>query len=327
MRRRELMLGGLAGLAWSATPLAQPAPRKIVGYLGTVAGGAPAAHLAAAFRQGLAEEGFVEGGNVTIDQRMADNRPDNLPELATELLRNGASVIAALGGPLPALAAKKATSTIPVVFLTGSDPVAQGLVASLNRPGGNLTGVSFLNSELTPKRMGLLREILPRTLAIAVLVNPLNPASALQHGEIEKAARTLGLTPHVIEAATATRIAIAFDRAVAAGLRTLIVTGDPFFTSRRHEIVALAARHALAVSYPAREFTEIGGLMSYGSSVAAAYRLAGVYVGRILNGAHPRDLPVQQPTRFELVLNLKTAKALGLEFPATLLAIADEVIE
>jgi putative ABC transport system substrate-binding protein len=277
----------------------------------------------AAFHQGLSETGYVEGQNVAIEYRWAEGHYDRLPALATDLVGRKVDVIVASGGPAPARAAKNATSSIPIIFATGGDPVDFGLVASLARPGGNLTGVSLLARELMPKRLELLSELVPQAGVIALLVNP----SPVNTEDLQEAARAKGVQLHILKADTESEIDSAFATFVQLHAGALLVGADLFFFNRREQLLALAARHALPAMYEWREFAEAGGLISYGSSRTAAYRQVGIYVGKILQGAKPADLPVQQPTMFELVVNLKTAKALGLTIPPSVLARADEVIE
>jgi putative tryptophan/tyrosine transport system substrate-binding protein len=292
MRRREFIAGLGGAVAWPVVAQAQQSAVPVIGFLGA---GQPAewAAVLAAFRQGLKEVGFVEGQNVEIEYRWAENQYDRLPALAADLVRRHVAVIATPGATPAAMAAKAATTLIPIVFAVGADPVKFGLVASLNRPGGNATGVSFLTGELIAKRLELLHGLLPKVEAIAVLVNPSNPTA-------ESITREVG---------------------------ALHIPGDNFFYTRRDKLVALAALHGMPAIYAQREFVDIGGLMSYGAGIGEANRLAGGYVGRILKGDKPANLPVQQSTKFELVINLRTAKALGLTIPETLLATADEVIQ
>jgi putative ABC transport system substrate-binding protein len=279
-----------------------------------------------AFRQGLKETGYVEGDNVAIEYRWAENQIDLLPELAAELVRRRVAAIAAFG--TAAVPAKATTTTIPIVFGVGEDPVRLGLVASLARPGGNVTGVSFLNTELAAKRLELLRELVPAATRVALLVNPayvVNAETTVR--EVETAARAMGLRIQVLNASTSREINAAFATLVRERPDALFVGGDPFFQVRRAQLVNLASRHALPATYSQRDFPEIGGLMSYGSNVIDAFRQAGVYIGRILKGAKPAELPVVQASKFELVINSETARMLGLNVPPTLLASADEVIE
>jgi putative ABC transport system substrate-binding protein len=282
---------------------------------------------AAGFRRGLAESGYVEGQTVTIEYRAADDRYDRLPALAAELVRNNVGVIVAAGGPVSALAAKKATDTIPIVFTTIADPVKSGLVASLNRPGGNATGMAGLTSELDVKRLELLLQIKPGARVIGVLVNPDRPGVDTNSMELEAAAYKMGLRVIFQNGGPDHPVDAAFEKLAEQKIDALVVTADPFFNFRRPQVVALAARHAIPAIYQWREFVADGGLMSYGPSIGDAYHQAGVYAGRILKGAKPADLPVTQPTRFELVINQKTAKTLGLEVSALLQATADAVTE
>jgi putative ABC transport system substrate-binding protein len=281
----------------------------------------------AAIRQGLDEAGFVEGKNVAIEYRFAESQFDRLPTLAADLVRRQVAVLFAIQSSAAGLAAKAATATIPVVFSIGGDPVQLGLVSSLNRPGGNVTGTTFLVNTLAAKRLELLHELVPSATAIGLLVNPNNPASESETSDIRTAARTLGLQLHARNASSEQEIDAAFAHFVEQRVNALTFAADAVLTLRRDQLIALAARHALPTMYFIREFADAGGLMSYGGHIADAYRLAAAYVGRILKGAKPADLPVQQVTKVELVINMKTAKTLGLAFPITLLGRADEVIE
>ena len=326
MRRRDLIILGGAVVA---LPLAARAQHKAVPVIGFLSGTSPspAAPSVAAFHRGLGETGYVEGQNVTFEYRWAEDRDDRLPELAADLVRRKADVIVATGGLNPVRAAKKATSTIPIVFTAGSDPVVTGLVASFARPGGNLTGISFLGAELNPKRLELLSELLPQASVIALLVNPNNESAEPVRRDVQEAARAKSVQLVVVTAAAEGEIDLAFASLVEARAGALVLGGGPLFYGRREQLVTLAARHSVPVIYYRREFVAEGGLMSYGASLTDAYRLAGIYAARILKGEKPADLPVQQSTKFELVINLKTAKALGLIVPQSLLARADEIIE
>jgi putative ABC transport system substrate-binding protein len=300
----------------------------VIGFLWSSAAG-PVAYAVTAFRQGLKEAGYVEGQNVAIEFRYADSQIDRLPALAADLVRRQVSVIFAGGGGVTARVAKAATSTIPIVFVNGEDPVKVGLVPSLARPGGNLTGVSFFTIELGPKRLELLRELVPGAKAIALLVNPssANADSEAGAAAVQAVIRAGGQQAMILHTASETDFSPAFARLVKQQADALLIISDPLFTVRRDQIVALAARHGVPTMYPLREYVTSGGLVSYGASNVDAWRQGGVYVGQVLKGAKPADLPVRQPTKFQLVINLNTAKALGLDVPATLLAIADEVIE
>jgi putative tryptophan/tyrosine transport system substrate-binding protein len=324
--RRELIaaLGGAAA-GWPLAARAQQARVPMIGFLG---GQSPKAfaHLLAAFHRGLNETGYVEGRNVTIEYRWAEGQMDRLPALAADLVRRRVDVIAATGGNVSAFAAKAATTTIPVVFNSNDDPVKLGLVASLNRPGGNLTGVSWFNSETITKKVELLHQVVPAG-AIALLVDPSDPESAPQLGPAQDAARTLGRQLVVLEGGTASGIDAAFVSLVQQRMAALVVASGASFLSRGDQIIGLAGQHAIAAIFSGREFTTAGGLMSYGNVLADAYRRNGIYVGRILKGDKPGDLPIDRSTKFELVINLKTAKALGREIPPNVLALADEVIE
>jgi putative ABC transport system substrate-binding protein len=327
MRRREfIMLLGGAAVAWPLTARAQQTALPVIGFLSGRSSG-ESGYLVAAFNDGLHEAAFVVGQDVAIEFQWADGQYDRLPGQAADLVRRQVSVIVAVGAVQAIRAAKAVTSTIPIVFVTGDDPVMLGLVASLNRPGGNLTGASPVNQVLETKRFEMLHELAPKGTAIAVLVNSNSPSAEIQTKDAEAAARTLGRQLNVLRVATAADIDGAFVILVQSGAGALMISGDPFLNSRREQIVALASRHKIPDFYSAREAAAVGGLMSYGPSFADSYHQAGIYAGRILKGENPGDLPVVQPTKFHLVINLKTAKALGLEIPARLLALADEVIE
>jgi ABC-type uncharacterized transport system substrate-binding protein len=330
MKRREFMalLAGAAAsgaaVAWPFATRAQQPQAPVIGFLH---GGAPAqnADRLAGFRKGLRETGFVEGQNVEIEFRWAEGQTERLPELAADLVRRQVAVIATLSASQAALAAKAATNMIPIVFQVGSDPVAMGLVASLRRPGGNATGISTLNAEITEKRIGLLRELVPQAAVIGVLVNPTNPSA----GEISRdvQATAVGVQLQILPASTDSEIEAAFATPALQRSGALVVSTDPLFFIRRAQLAALAARNGVPTIYYDRQFAYSGGLMSYGTDSVSAWQQAATYVSRILKGERPADLPVAQAAKFEMVINLKTAKTLGVSFPPTLLALADEVIE
>ena len=326
MKRRQFitLIGGAV-----ASPLVAHAQQPAIPVIGYLFAGSPeqTAHLLSAFRKGLSETGYIEGQNVAIEYRWAYTEDSRLPELAADLARHRVTVIAAPGSTPAALAAKAATTRIPIVFGIGPDPVQVGLVNSLNRPGGNITGVSYLQKELTVKRLGLLHELLPKAARFAVLVNPGNPSTELVTKDAKAGAMTIGAQIEVLAAATNHDIDAIFARPAQKPTDALLVNPDPLFFTRRVQLVTLAARHALPTMYPNREYVEVGGLMSYGPNLTDQFRQVGVYVGRILKGDKPANLPVVQPTGLEFVINLETAKVFGLTVPPTLLARADEVIE
>jgi putative ABC transport system substrate-binding protein len=327
MRRRNF-LGVISGAA-VVVPLAsraQPTATPIIGFLGPASADGYASYVEG-FRQGLTAAGFVEGRNVAIEYRWADNRLDRLPILAAELVARQVAVIATGGATAAALAAKAATSSIPIVFAIGADPVKVGLVASVNRPGGNVTGVSFLANTLVTKQLQLLQALLPGSGVIGVLVNPSNPNAAFDNTQVQAAATLLRLKVHVVNAVAERDLDAAFEDFSVAEVAAVLVFPDALFSDARGRLTELATRHKLPVLYPDRSYLDVGGMMSYGSSRTDAFRELGIYTGRILRGEKPSDLPVVQASKFELVINLKAAKALNLEIPPTLLALADEVIE
>jgi putative ABC transport system substrate-binding protein len=326
MKRREFitLIGGVA-VAWPLAAHAQQQTLPVIGFMSGRSADAGSV-VAAAFRQGLQGTGYVADRNVAIEYRWADNQVDRLPAIAAELVGRPVSVIAVFG-TVPARTAKAASTTIPIVFMTADDPVAVGLVASLNRPGENVTGVSFVSATLGTKRLEMLRALAPKTDLIAVLLDPNSSESQNQSRDVQEAARALGQRIVVLNAGTASEIDTVFTALVQQRVGALLVSGSPTFGSRHKQLVALATRHTLPTMYATREYTTAGGLISYGASILDAYHQAAIYVGRILKGDRPSDLPVLQPTKFELVINLKTARALGLEIPDKLLALADEVIE
>jgi ABC-type uncharacterized transport system substrate-binding protein len=330
IERREFitLIGGAAAASslWPLVARAQQPAMPVIGFLSSRSPG-ESAGVVAAFRAGLRESGFVEGQNLVIAFRWADGRYDRLLELAADLVDLRVAVLFAAGGPPSALAAKAATSTIPVVFSAVSDAVRLGLVASLNRPGGNVTGMSILTPEMVTKSAQLLKELVPAAAAIAYLVNPSNPSAEIYSKEAVTVASALGIRVHVLDASTDHDLDEAFASLGKLGAGGLVVPGEPFFETQRDRIVALCARYAVPAIYGFREYVAAGGLMSYGPSLTDSYRLAGIYVGRILKGEKPAYLPVMQPTKFELFINLKTAKALGLTIPESFLLRADEVIE
>jgi putative tryptophan/tyrosine transport system substrate-binding protein len=327
MRRREFItLVGSTAVAWPLAARAQQSALPVIGYLDSRAPG-DASQLLAAFRQGVKETGFVEGQNVTIEYRFAENHNERLPELAADLVRRQVTVIAAPPTPA-ALAAKAATTTIPIVFATAGDPIRLGLVASLNRPGGNMTGVTILAVEVAPKRLELLHELIPAARVMALLVNPANPGLAeTNSNSVLSAANTLGLELHVLNASTEHDFDGVFAKLSQLRAGGLVIGGDPFFTARQEQLAALAVHHAMPAVYENREFAAAGGLMSYGGSITDAFRLVGIYTGRVLKGEKPAELPVQQETKVELYVNLVSAKALGITIPIPILGRADDVIE
>jgi putative tryptophan/tyrosine transport system substrate-binding protein len=326
MRRRELiaLLGGAAA-AWPLAAQAQQ-PMPVIGFLDPESL-EPTAPLVAAFRNGLSEMGYVEGRNVAIEFRWAHNDRDRLPDLATDLVRRRVAAITTPGGIAAALAAKAATSTIPIIFMAAGDPVQAGLAISLSRPGGNTTGVSFMTGEIAAKQLGLMHELIPQAERFAVLVNPKNPNTASLTRDVLAAAAAIGQQTEIFAASANQEIDTAFSSLTQERADGLLVGADPLFTARRAQLVILATHHRLPAVYFDRVLTDIGGLMSYGANLAEQYRQVGVYVGRILKGEKPSELPVIRPTKFEFVINLQTARTLGLNVPPTLLATADEVIE
>jgi putative ABC transport system substrate-binding protein len=327
VKRRELitLLGGAAA-AWPLAARAQEPAMPVIGFLNGQSPGSFTPHLAA-FHQGLKQTGYVEGRNVAIEYRWAEGQGDRLPALAADLVQRQVAVISTTGGLGSALAAKAATATVPIVFNIGGDPVKAGLVTSLNRPGGNVTGTSWFNAEVAAKRLGLLHELAPAAGIVAMLVNPRDPDAGTQLADLQDAARVLGRRVVVLNAATVGEIDAAFTALVQQRAAALVVASDAFYLNRRDQIIALAARHAVPAIYSNREFITAGGLMSYGNNLLDAYRRNGIYAGRILKGDKPGDLPVDQSTRFELVINLETVKALGLDLPLSLQIRVDEVIE
>jgi len=327
MRRRQFVsLSGIATGTWSLAALAQQSSMPVIGFLSSRSPGESASNVDA-FHQGLKETGYVDGANVSIEYRWAEGQYDRLPALAAELVRRQVAAIVATGGNAPALAAKAATEKIPIVLISGSDPVRAGLVASLNRPGGNVTGVTFIATALLAKRLELLHQLVPKATRVGVLVNPSYPDSDLQQQELREAAEAMKQQVHVVTASTVGDIDAAFATFVQQRPDALLVANDPFFDGRRAQIVALAEHHTLPAIYPDRAYVAEGGLVSYGSSLADSYRRVGIYAGRILKGAKAADLPVEQPTTIELIINRKTAEALGLTIPPSILSRADEVIE
>ena len=327
MRRREFIFSALGSLAaWPLSAGAQQPAMRIVGYLNSTSSAA-SAPLVAAFQAGLAETGYAEGRNVRIEFRWAEGQYDRLPELASDLVRRKVDVIATSGGDRSAVAAKSTTQTIPIISVIGGDPVADGLVTNLARPGGNLTGVSFLTTELMPKRLNLLAELVPGAKLVALLLNPSSPNVESVTRSMQAAAQTTGVELHILKASRESEIDSAFDALAGLRIGALVVAADPFYNSRADQLIELTSRHAVPAIYEWRGIVAAGGLISYGPSLTDVYRQVGIYVGKILNGERTNDLPVLQPTKFELAVNLKTAKALGVTVPASLLVAADEVIE
>jgi putative ABC transport system substrate-binding protein len=327
IRRRELILAlGGAAITWPIAARAQQAPMPAVGFLhsASVRNYEPQLN---GFREGLANAGYVEGRNVTIEYRWAETQLDRLPALAAELVRRPVAVIAACGSPTAALAAKSATTSIPIVFENGADPVRIGLVASLNQPGGNVTGITNFSGELVAKRVGLLRELVPSATSIAALINPSRPGADAQSAQVHEAARAIGLPLHVVKAASEDDLDVAFSSLPQLKVGGLVMTADALFTDRQQQIIALAKRYAIPTIYEFRHFVVAGGLFSYGPDPRDTYRQTGSLVGRILKGEKPADLPVMRPSKFELVINMKTAKALRIEVPNSMQLLADEVIE
>ena len=326
MRRRDFIALICGTVAWPFTAHAQQPANSTIGYLSTRSPG-EATYVTDAFIRGLNEGGFIEGQNLAIEYRWAELQYDRLPALASDLVRRQVKVIAAVGGAHSGLAAKTMTSTIPIVFVSAGDPITLGLVPSLSRPAGNVTGISMITVGLAPKRLELLHELVPGTTVIAMLVNPTSPYAGSETSDVVASAGAVGREVQILNASTVSDIDAAFPALVQRRAGALLVSGDPFFDSQRERIVELAARHAVPTIYQWREFATLGGLISYGSSIIEQYRQSGVYVSKILKGEKPGDLPVLQPTKIELVVNLKTAKALALTVPPSLLARADEVIE
>ena len=326
MRRRQFitLLGG--AVVWPLAARAQQAAIPVIGFLSSRSP-SESASVEAAFREGLKEAGYIEGQNLHVAFRWADGQFARLPSLAEALVDLRVAVIVAVGGVNAAFAAKSATATIPIVFVVGADPVANGLVTSLNRPAGNITGMTVMSAELVLKRLELLREIAPKLAALAMLANPLSPESTSEIKDVQAAAQTMGLQLKIFNASTLNELSTAFTAIAELRPDALLVASDPFFLLRREELTVLAARIGAPAIYPFREFAPSGGLISYGTNIASTYRQAGIYTGRILRGAKPAELPIMLPTQFWMVINLKTAKTLGLDVPTTLLARADEVIE
>jgi putative tryptophan/tyrosine transport system substrate-binding protein len=327
MQRRHFitMLSGMA-VAWPLTAPAQQAAMPVVGFLSSLSQ-FESSNLVAAFRRGLSETGFIEGQNIAVDYRWADGRYERLPAMAADLISRRVALLVSTGGHPPLLAAKAAATTVPIVFSTGVDPVKTGIIASFSRPGANLTGVHVLTTGLEAKRFGLLQELAPTSAAIAVLANPSNPNTQTQLNDVHDAARAVARPLHVLHASAERDLETAFATIGRLKPGALLIASDPWLSTRRSQLIELSARYAIPTMYQWRESADAGGLMSYGTNLADAYRHVGVYAGRVLKGANPSDLPVLQPTKFELVINLKTARSLGVQIPPGVLAIADEVIE
>jgi putative ABC transport system substrate-binding protein len=327
MRRREFIaFVGCTAAAWPLSARAEQSAVPVIGFLNS-ASPQPFANYVAGFRAGLKDTGYVEGQNVAIEFRWAEGHYDRLPEMAADLVHRKVAVLVSTGGTSSITAAKAATTTIPIVFTTGSDPVRLGLVTSLSRPGGNITGVNFFVTQMESKRLGLLRALIPGVQLIAVLLNPNIPVYARQKTDVEEAAHAFGQQIHLLSASNESEIDAAFATAMQLRAGAMLVGADPFFNSQRDKIVALAARYSIPAIYEQREHALAGGLMSYGTNLSEGYRQAGVYAGRILKGEKPGDLPVAQSSKFEFIINLKTAKALGIEVPPNLSAEADEIVE
>jgi putative tryptophan/tyrosine transport system substrate-binding protein len=328
MRRREFiaLVGGAAAASWPLGARAQQRAVPVIGFLNSQSA-APFSHMVAGFRRGLRDAGFLEGQNIAIEYRWADGHYDRLPVLATDLIRQGPAVLVATGGEPAALAAKEATQAIPIVFLIGGDPVRQGIVASMNRPGGNVTGLTLLTTEIEGKRLGLLQELVPSARAIAVLINPNFPPSENQRRDVLEAASHAGLRATTLFAKSESDFQPAFAALIEQRADALMVCADPLFNSRREQLVALAAHHKVPAMYEFREYVLAGGLVSYGVNIVDLYREAAQYTAKILKGAKPSDLPIVQPTKFDFVINQRTAKALRLDVPDKMFALADEVIE
>jgi putative ABC transport system substrate-binding protein len=326
MRRRKFitLVGG--AVAWPFAVRAQQLAMPLIGFLNSQSASS-FSHLVAGFQQGLREAGFLEGQNIQIEYRWAEGQSEQLPALANDLVRRGIAVLVATGGEPAALAAKDSTQTIPIVFLIGGDPVKMGLVASMNRPGGNVTGLTLLSTEIERKRLALLQELLPKASLIAVLINPDFPATENRRRDVLEAASRMGLNTIVVSASSESQFEPAFTTAVEQRADALMVFADPFFNSRRDQLAALAARYKIPAIYEFREYALAGGLMSYGANIVELYREVAHYAGRILRGAKPSDLPIMQPTKFDFVINQEVARGLALEVPDKLLALADEVIE